>query len=101
MDLNTKRLTLSNELMDLVNKINVLNGQWLDGLSMKQYNVYASFHLRLECISVDQLNKVTRSQKLKTVALKAYVLQTKAFQVNAELDNVLNELERTWQLIRA
>jgi hypothetical protein len=91
-NLNTKRLTLSNELSDLVLEMDKLNKVWLDGLSMKQYNVYHTFHLKLGCITVDQLNQITRSKTLKQVALKAYVIQTKIFKVNAELDSVLDSM---------
>lgn len=100
-DLNKKRLQLSNQLMDLTNELQAVTTSFIDSLTMKQYQVYQSFHLKVGCLSADQLSKIARSNKIKTLALKAYVLQERAFKVNAELDTVLNSMYNSWELVNA
>ena len=91
-DLNTKRLALSNTLMDLSNEYDILNKQWVDGLSMAQYNKFRAFHTSLGHLEANQVSIVTRSNKLKTIAFKASILMGRMVQVNAELDGVLDIL---------
>jgi hypothetical protein len=92
MNLNTKRLALSNTLMDLENQINALEAAFIEALTFKQFRHFQSYHLRVGYIAAYQLHSITKSKKLKTMALKASVLVSKAHKVDSELEAVLIEM---------
>lgn len=99
-DLNKKRLELSTELMDLSNQIQAVTAPFIDSLTMKQYKVYQSFHLKVGYLG-SKIDRVTKSQRLRHLAFKATILQERADKVNAELDTVLNAMYNSWELVGA
>jgi hypothetical protein len=95
-DLNTKRISLSNELAELEIQLRSLSASFIDAISMAQYNVYHSFHLKLGYLSPSQVSRITKSKTLKTTAFKARVLQERAEKINAELNTVLDSMYKAY-----
>lgn len=101
MTLTDNRLALSSRLNDLVKQYDQTNNEWVNSLTKTQYATYFGYHCRLGLLTASQVSSITKSSKLKTVALKASVIQARIVSVNAELDTVLAELERKWAYITA
>jgi hypothetical protein len=95
-DLNTKRISLSNELAELEIQLRSLSASFIDAISMTQYNVYHSFHLKLGYLNASQVSRITKSKTLKTTAFKARVLQERAEKINAELNTVLDSMYKAY-----
>ena len=92
-NLNILRLTLSSEISHYQNEIDLITTKVMDKLTFKQFRRFQSFHTKFECLSIDQVNRITKSKSIRELWFKASVMHDRIIELDTKCDEVLSQLE--------